>query len=437
MHSLQKQFHEFVKAEELLHEDDTILIAVSGGLDSIVMADLFAKSSWSFSIAHCNFNLRGEESDGDEAFVKNWAQENGVEMYAQRFDLGNGSTQLTARNARYQWFEELASQGGFTKIAVAHHLNDSLETLLINLSRGTGIKGIAGIKAKTEKIVRPLLFASKNHLRQYAEDLSLRWREDSSNKTTDYDRNLLRHLVIPEMEKLNPSLVETFGNTSERLGLANEIVQKQVEEIKRKKLIVANSLTELKLDWIQDRADFLILSEILGEFGFSYVTSKEIFEAIGKSGKQFHAGHFELTIDRKSLFIREVKSELDAEYVIDEVRDFQLGEKNLKLSIVDRAEVDLSDSSNNKVFVSADLVNFPLKVRKWKEGDRFAPLGLGGTKKVSDFLIDSKIPLAKKDGVMVLLSKDEIVWLMGYQISELFKITDQTQKVLAISLTSG
>jgi len=436
MHSLQKQFHEFVKAEELLREDDHVLLAVSGGLDSMVMADLFAKSSWSFSIAHCNFNLRGTESDGDEAFVKDWANANEVKIYTERFDLGEGSTQLNARNARYQWFEELVATKGYSKIATAHHLNDSLETLLINLSRGTGIKGIAGIKAKSGNVIRPLLFASKDQLKKYAADHSLKWREDSSNEKTDYDRNLLRHVVIPELEKLNPSMVETFRNTAERLGLANEIVQRNVDEIKKKSLVTRGSMTELKLEWLQAQTDFLLLSEILGEFGFNYVTTKEIFKAIGKSGKQFYAGNVELTMDRKSLFIKEAQDELDAENVIDAVGGFQFGEKKLKLSIVGRAEVELSDATSNKVYLNADLLSFPLKIRKWRDGDRFTPLGLDGTKKVSDYLIDAKTPLVKKNGVMVLLSEDEIVWLVNHQISELFKITDQTKKILTISLTS-
>ncbi|MEP5612012.1 MAG: tRNA lysidine(34) synthetase TilS [Cyclobacteriaceae bacterium] len=437
MHSLQKQFHEFVKAEELLREDDHVLLAVSGGLDSMVMADMFSKSPWNFSIAHCNFNLRGEESDGDEVFVKNWANTNDVKFHSKRFELAKGSTQLNARNTRYQWFDELVEKEGYSTIATAHHLNDSLETLLINLSRGTGIKGILGIRTKTEKVIRPLLFASKEQLKKYAADHSLKWREDSSNRKTDYNRNSLRHAVIPEMEKLNPSLVETFRNTSDRLGLANRIIQQNVDEVKKDNLVAGNSTRELKLEWVQTRTDFLILSEILAEFGFNYVTAKEIFEALEKSGKQFYAGNFELTMDRTSLFIKELQSELDQECVIDAPGDFIFGDKKLTISTADRSIVDLSFANSNQVYLDADKVQFPMKLRKWRNGDRFTPLGLGGTKKVSDCLIDSKTPLAKKDEVMVLLFQDEIVWLVEHQISELFKITDQTKNVLMVTLSNG
>lgn len=433
MHSLQKQFHEFVNAKELLHDADRLLLAVSGGLDSIVMADLFAKSSWNFGIAHCNFQLRGQESDEDEVFVKKWAGERGIEVHTRSFDLGEGSTQLNARNARYDWFEELCSENYYSKTATAHHLNDSLETLLINLSRGTGVKGISGIGAKNGSIIRPLLFTTREGLRRYAVENSLEWREDSSNAKTDYDRNRIRHVVIPEMEKLNPSLAETFKSTSERLSLASEILQERVVAVRELNLVVKESETELKLDWLQKQTDFLILSEILSEFGFNYKTTKEIFGAIGKSGKQFYAEDRILTIDRNSLFIKNLSISVDEEFKIEGVGNFQHRDKTFQISIVEKDEVNLKDN-RGKAYLDADIVDFPLKIRRWIEGDRFTPLGLNGTKKVSDYLIDAKVPLARKDQVRVLLAGEEIAWLIDYQISEVFKITDRTKKVLMISL---
>ncbi len=436
MHSLQKQFHDFVQAEELLHEDDHVLLAVSGGLDSMVMADIFLKAGWNFAVAHCNFNLRGEESDGDEEFVRSWAKEHGIALHAKRFDLGGGSVQLKARNARYEWFEKLSSEEGFNKIATAHHLNDSLETVLINLSRGTGVRGFSGIRSKNDKIVRPLLFASKDQLRDYANECSLKWREDSSNLKNDYDRNLLRLEVIPKLEELNPSLINTFRSTSERLHLASELVSSKVAEIKAKYLSVKGATSELKLEWVQTETDLLILSEILAGYGFSYFVSKQVFEALGRSGKQFFANDHVLTIDRDSLFIKQNEATDNDFLQIEGTGVFQFQQFLLTISLVDKDDVDFSENEST-AFLDASLATFPMKLRRWEEGDRFTPLGMKGTKKVSDYLVDKKVPLALKNKVLVLQSEDQIVWLAAHQISEKFKIGEKTEKVLRITFAQG
>jgi tRNA(Ile)-lysidine synthase len=433
MHSLQKQFHEFVKDEELLNESDHVLLAVSGGLDSIVLADLFLNSKWKFGVAHCNFQLRAKESDEDEAYVDSWATQNNRPFHIKHFDLGEGSVQLNARNARYSWFDELAVTYEYSKIAVAHHLNDALETVLINLSRGTGIKGLAGIQPKTEKIIRPLLFATKNQLIEYASENSLQWREDSSNAKSDYDRNLIRHEVIPILQKLNPALLETYRNTFERVQLSNHIIQKKVVEVKSKHLLEKDDLLELGLSWVIEKVDLLVLSELLSEYGFNYSTSKEVYEALGKPGKKFFSNDFILTMDRTSLFIQTNSTKDETELSLDGPGEFNYGSETF--SVVERTNENIIFGQAFTAYLDADKIKFPLTIRKWREGDHFVPLGMGGSKKISDLLIDRKIPVALKPNVLVLVSNGEIIWVIEHQLSDRVKLTDTTEKVLEITLS--
>ncbi len=432
MHSLQKQFHDFIKKQELLNEDDLVLLAVSGGLDSMVMADLFLKSNWRFEVAHCNFNLRGKESDGDEEFVQAWAKENGIQLNVKNFKLGKGSTQINARNARYEWFHELLIEKKLNKVSTAHHLNDSFETSLINLVRGTGVKGLVGMRTQNEKVIRPMLFASKDQLEEYAKENALKWREDSSNQKVDYERNFLRLEVIPKLLELNPSLIHTYQSTSERLEMAAEMISSHVMEVKAKHILVNGSTTELTLDWVETNTDLLILSEILSEYGFSYAISKQIFESLGKPGKQFFTNNLVLSIDRNSLFIKPQEVDAGDLLRIESEGDFHFHETKFRVAFIDKSELNFAGNTEI-AFLDADLIHFPLKVRKWRKGDRFTPLGMNDSKKVSDYLIDKKVPLALKDDVLVVQSGDQIAWLVGHQIADGFKISEATRNVLCVS----
>lgn len=433
MHSLQKQFHDFISNKDLLTEEDCTLVAVSGGLDSMVLADLFLKANLSFAVAHCNFDLRGDESDGDEVLVKRWCEGNGVSLHRKRFELGKGSIQLNARNARYEWFDALCDENKYQKLATAHHLNDSLETTLINLSRGTGIKGIAGIKPRSETTIRPLLFARKSQLEAYAKETSLEWREDSSNSKSDYDRNIIRLHVIPKLEELNPSLTSTFSATSERLALAAQVVSEKVKAIKKQFLSKSGKHLELDVSWTEGNSDLLILSEILSEFGFNYTTCKEVYGALGKPGKVFSSTGFELSIDRKSIFITPVSDASSEGLIIDGYGDFKQERGVLSVKSIEKNAVNFEGPSSTS-YLDEDKITFPLTLRSWRQGDKFQPLGMKGSKKVSDYLIDMKVPLAIKNDVLVLLSGDEIVWLVDYQISDKFKISSETESVLRLSL---
>lgn len=432
MHSLQKQFHDCIHSNDLVRKDEKILLAVSGGLDSIVMANLFLEEKIDVSIAHCNFHLRGEESDGDEVFVMKWADKHGINCFVKSFDLGDGSIQLEARNARYHWFGELITEHKLDKIATAHHLNDSFETVLINLSRGTGIKGVTGISAKSNSVIRPLLFASKEELHSYAIDVGLEWREDSSNSKTDYDRNLIRHNVIPELMKLHPSLLKTFVSTSERLNHTSQIVQRKLDEVAAQHLKENEDGYKIELDWISDPSDELILAEMLAAFGVNYVTAKEIFEARGKSGKSFPVGEWFITMDRATIFIDPDRSVSSGELIIEKEGTYNFGDSTIEVSRVGKNDIQFTNE--NEAYFDITKLNFPLCIRGWKEGDRIQPLGMSGTKKVSDILIDEKVSVSRKRNVLVIESEGHIAWLVRHKVSDQFKITEKTIEALKISV---
>lgn len=433
MHSLQKQFHDFIEKHDLFTKNDRTLVAVSGGLDSMVLAELFLKGDYPFAVAHCNFGLRGEASDLDEQLVGDWCKEKGLSFHVQRFDLGPGSTQLNARNARYDWFDELCQSNGYSKLVTAHHLDDSLETSLINLTRGTGPKGIYGIKHKNGTLVRPLLFATKDQLNDYATKHDLSWREDASNATSDYNRNFVRLEVIPKLQKLNPSLASTFSNTSERLQFAADVVADQVQTVKKNYLKSGGDLIELSTDWISKGSDLLLLSEILSEYGFSYVASKEVFLAQNRSGKLFLSSAYELTIDRTSIFIKPISSVPAYSKSITGYGQIKFEDAAISIRQAEKSEINFRASPSIAYFDEGKL-SFPLVIRVWREGDRFQPLGMQGSKKVSDYLIDSKVPVAMKGDVLVLISGEEIIWLIGHQISEKVKLEDKTSNVIKAEL---
>ncbi|WP_421763025.1 tRNA lysidine(34) synthetase TilS [Ekhidna sp.] len=431
MHSLQKQFHDFILSNHLVKKGEKILLAVSGGLDSMVMAHLFLKEEIPFAIAHCNFGLRGEESDDDEAFVLDWADQHNVNCYVKGFDLSSGSIQLAARNARYSWFNELVLEHHFDKIATAHHLNDSLETLLLNLSRGTGIKGVSGIVIKNNQIIRPLLFAEKQRLYDYAMDNDLDWREDSSNQKVDYDRNLLRHDVIPDFLKLNPSMFKTFGLTLERLTHASDIVHQQVNELKARHLTVEGSGYRLNLEWINKPSDELMLAELLAPYGVNYVTAKDIFEARGKSGKSFPVKDWLITLDRDVIYIDQAGEEKKVEVSIGSAGEYGLNGGRILVEQITKKDVVFGDA--DVAHFDADKLRYPFVIRSWENGDRFQPLGMKGEKKVSDYLIDEKIPLASKKKVLVIECNGKIAWVVGMRIADNFKLTEASSSVIKLT----
>lgn len=415
----------------------------------MVMLELFHLSEISFGVAHCNFGLRGEESDGDEDFVARWTQERGIDCFINKIEIEGSSIQVEAREKRYQWFHELCKEKSFQKIATAHHLNDSLETTLLNLTRGTGIKGLAGIPVQNGAIIRPLLFPSREELLDFAQKRKLLWREDSSNLKADYDRNKVRLEVVTKLKEINPSLEQTFKNTKERFDMLADFVADKVE------IVIGGHFDrksgKLKLGWIQSQHDLIILSEILSQYGFNYVTSREIFEAIGHPGKTFEANDWKVVMDRDSLFIQRADEDDFEEVLIGGEGVFKVGSWKLEVRSegLEAGSGKFEDGSlkmedrrwerRDEAIAMLDRAKlaFPIKIRRWEQGDYIQPLGMKGKKKVSDLLIDLKVPLAKKDKVLVLESSGEIAWVIGYRISEKFKVEDSTKNVMFISVVSN
>ena len=429
MHPLQKQFHHFIRDHRLITEGDNVLLAVSGGVDSMVMLELFKHADVRFAVAHCNFGLRGSASDGDEAFVVAWAKNHGIPCHVKHIDLMGASIQLTAREKRYEWFRELMREKGYTKLATAHHLNDSLETTLLNLVRGTGLPGLKGIPVTHATIIRPLLFASKRQLVDFAKEVGLEWREDFSNQKTDYNRNKVRKEVVPKLEELNPSLLDTHRDTKERISLSADFIAKKAGEVM--KLHFDIKRRELALNWLTDPSDLILLNELLSAYGFNYRTVKEIHQAIGKPGKRFESATHHVIMDRSSLFIQEGKKEEPSnDFTITDEGRYSFRQQHWIVEYV-REEMQSLDQGDNIACLDAASVRFPITIRTWKKGDAFVPLGMKGNKKVSDFLIDQKVPVALKEEVLVVEMGGEIAWLVGYRISAHFKVRNK-QKVFWI-----
>lgn len=437
-------FSNYIKAEALIEKNDRVLLAVSGGVDSVVLAHLFYQTSFYFGIAHCNFQLRKEESDDDEAFVKLLAKRLNKPFFCKHFNTNKYaseqgvSTQMAARDLRYSWFNDLLESEGYSKIATAHHLNDSIETTLFNFSKGTGISGVRGIKPINNMLIRPLLFSSRFQIEEFAKEQDIEWREDSSNKKNKYARNHIRNIVVPELKKINESLESTTISTFERLRDVESVFKNEVEKFQNEFVKTQNNLTTIIIDSASTIIGFrTILHEILKDFGFNFNQTKEIIKRKNESGKFFLSPSYRLNIDRDKLIISENK-EIDSnlEFEInrgDKSIAFPYGRLNLDWNSLYPSSFS---RDNNIAYFDIEKLIFPLKLRNWKLGDLFQPLGMKNKKKLSDFMIDRKIPLNLKDHVMVLESANKIVWVVGHQPDDRFKLTENTSEICCLKFTS-
>ncbi|MBC8882719.1 tRNA lysidine(34) synthetase TilS [Flavobacterium piscinae] len=413
-----------------------ILIAVSGGLDSMVLLDLISKMNVEFAVAHCNFQLRGDESNEDEHFVQSYCTSNSIKGFFQKFDTKQFaedeklSFQVVARKLRYEWFYELLATENFDFVLTAHHLDDQLETFLINLSRGTGLEGLCGIPSQNDKIIRPLLHFSRAEIETFAKENNLKWREDSSNASDKYVRNKIRHQLVPVLKELNPSFLDSFENTLQNLNQTQSLVddasrmvyRKVVQDVDHQKIINLNEL--LQLPNYQ-----AYLFQWLSPFGFS--AWLDIYDLVNaQSGKQIFSEHFRLLKNRNTLIVETKSTEISSEYFIHEHQD----ELNfpLKLRLISVCEIGKSDAKT--IFVDAEALKFPLQLRNWQEGDYFYPFGMNGKKKLSKFFKDEKFSIIDKEKAWLLCSDNQIVWLVGKRMDERFKVTENTQTILKIQL---
>jgi tRNA(Ile)-lysidine synthase len=433
-----EQFLSHLSSHHTIAKDDRILLAVSGGIDSMVMLDLFKRSHFSIAVAHANFQLRGAASDEDENFVARQCKLHNIPFFSKRFATvahagSEGiSIQMAARALRYQWFDELVSIEGFQWVATAHHFDDSMETMLMRWLHGAGLEGLAGIPEKNGRIVRPLLFANRKDIHRYAVENSIQWREDSSNQTDDYLRNEIRHKIFPLLREMFPSLGENIRRGQKKALGEISFFEKSFQTWITKSVVEDRGLIRIKKSALSAITNSsVILWRLLKEKGFSFDVCEQIMENVDRqSGKQFITEQYRLIIDRTELIVGPIEEVSGSTWIEEGQHQAILHDRTIKI-LYGTAAIPVNDP--NCAVLDASKLTFPLHWRTWQTGDYFYPLGMQHSKKLSDFLIDAKVPLLEKHSVTVLESDGKIAWVVGWRIDERFKL-DQDTKV-AISFT--
>jgi tRNA(Ile)-lysidine synthase len=439
---MKEDFKSFINKHQLIKPDDKVLIGVSGGIDSMVMLNLISSCGYKFAVAHCNFSLRGDDSNADEQLVVYACKQMGVKLFTKLFNTEdyanehNVSIQVAARELRYGWFKELCNEHGYAGVAVAHNKNDVAETILLNLTRGTGLKGLMGIKPLTNGIIRPLLFAFRKQIEEYAFNNGVEFRNDRTNSEVKYARNRVRHNVITELEKINPRAVDNLYNTSLFLSDTwSAISALNIEQGKQIRSERGNEVYYAINKLIEYPFHQLFLLEELMEYGFSPSSVQDIKESLlGQPGKVFYADNFQVIRDRDYLILSPINQSTFSEVLIACPNNNIESPVSMEFKVIeDLTSFKIPKLASIGVF-DADKVNFPLLLRPWRKGDKFIPFGMKGHKKVSDFLIDQKIPIHHKSSIYVLESGGNIIWVVGYRIDNRYRINFESTKALIVKL---
>lgn len=413
-----------------LSYDDSYLLAVSGGVDSMVLLYLFLNSGLSFSVVHCNFQLRGEDSELDEQLVRNFCEKNKLNFFSKKINTrklkkGGESIEMAARSLRYAYFRELISQYGFDYLVTAHHLNDNAETFFINLLRGSGLKGLSGMSFNSNKILRPLLKFSRREIVEFAKEHKVVWREDLSNQSLDYLRNKIRHKIIPAFEEIAPDFLNQLNKSMKIMDNSYAFIEKKMLELKQKAIISQELGVCRYSKQILQKADFILVYYLFSSFGFS--KEKDVNHIlIAGTGKIFVSSTYKIWIDREELIVEELetKKEDDNMPVLIEKLPFYL-EKPFILEVIKGENVKKRQGEER---VDFNKLSFPLVLRKWKEGDFIYPVNGNGKKKVSKILKDNKISNFDKNKIRVLCDNSgAVIWVIGIRLDDRFKITPETQ----------
>ena len=415
--------------------EEKSIVCCSGGIDSVVLFYLMLSVSKNFVVAHCNFKLRGGESDGDQDFVKDLCRENSIQFYTKSFNLkkikanSNKSTQMIARDLRYDFFDQLCSDLKIKHILTAHHLNDSLEGFIINISRGSGLDGLTGIPIENNKIKRPLIGFEKSKIIDYAKSNNLNWREDSSNKTDSYLRNKIRNNIIPEFEKLEGNFLKNFKKSLSYLKISNTIIHDKIDELKNDLLEYRGDEIAIKIKNLQKTNSEAFLYYFLRDFGF--IDWDNIFKLTdSESGKKILSESHFLFRDKLELILRPIQEIKKINYLINDI--------NNTLNINDSFHIKFKKTTkiskqNSVVTVDSEKLKFPLLVRNFKVGDSFYPFGMDGSKKVGKYLKDNNVNHVDKQSAVVLVNGDnKIIWVIGMRLDNRFCVLENTQKLLDI-----
>ena len=440
---LLEEFEKYIAENELFTHDDKLLLTVSGGVDSMVMMALTAAAGYRFGVAHCNFQLRGNESEEDEVLVENEARRYGVEFYNKRFDTvgemerTGESMEMAARRLRYAWFKELCEEHGYTAIVIAHHGNDSIETFFINLLRGTGLRGLTGISTQVGHIVRPMMFATRKIIHDYAVAHRIPYREDSSNRSTKYLRNKVRLGVVPMFKDIKPQFTNIMRRNIARLSQAQDFITSAIDIVKGEAMERSGDMHTLWVDRIRPTLPrhYVIYEILSSEFGFKGDVVDALCRALDAelSGRRFYSREWVAVTDRGRVVVSPIADDDDCEVIVEKgaIRSYA-GGAALYYEYCDIDFIDSLDQGDNVALLDADKLKFPLRLRRWQDGDWFVPFGMSGRKKLSDFLIDKKVSLAEKRRQFVLMSGVDIVWVVGRRLDDRYAITLKTENVLKV-----
>ncbi len=437
------EFKQNIEDLKLFKPDDRILLAVSGGIDSMVMAHMFKKSGYNYGIAHCNFSLRDEASDQDEVLVRKYSSKTKVPFYSKKFETEKVaksrkiSIQMAARELRYEWFEDVRKKHNYKYIAIAHNKDDVVETFLMNIARGTGIRGLSGIKVRKGNIIRPILFLARIEIEEFQEKNNIAFREDSSNSSLKYSRNKIRHVLIPELEDLNPNFKNNLLKTISYTSDATEIFIESIEEKKKSILHEQPGMITINIDSLKKlKFAGTYLFEFIKVYGFSKEIIPDIFYNLDRtSGKQFYSKTHRLIKDREQLIITPIQKKGSSIFRIKE--NVKQIETPIHLILKKEKTDHVFKPCNSKkiAYLDYDQLLFPLLLRKWEKGDKFQPLGLLHRKKLSDFFVDEKVSLNEKEKTWLLVSNKSIIWVIGHRIDHRYRVQEKTKNILNIELS--